>query len=384
MHNLFMRRCLELAEGGRGKTGTNPMVGAVLVRDGIIIAEGYHDGFGSPHAEADLINKFDPTSPSGLRRASQEIQQKDVLYVNLEPCCHTSKKTPPCAQMLVEKGIRNVVIGMRDPNPEVSGKGIEFLRSNGASVTLVPQMLAECVRLNRGFVSLQTKDRPWITVKEAVTLDRKHAQPDGSRLKITSEEQDIWAHRFLRARHDAILVGVGTILKDDPQLTVRHGEGKPFRLVLDPHIMTPLTARIVTDALVAKTIIVVAPDADKKKVKELQSRGVRIFEVPLRKQRFDWPKLWQCLSTPRGDFHGICSILVEGGSKTWGVFRNEGIVDEEVTLVGARKIYSDFGSKCCCTIHGANRSRPFFVVRNTKKGAKIALEFPKKNHAQTN
>lgn len=373
MHQAFLHRCLELAEGGRGKTGTNPMVGAVLVRDEKIIAEGFHEGFGKPHAELQLMEKYE-----------QKIRSTDTLYVNLEPCCHANKKTPPCAQMLAERGVRNVVISMVDPNPLVSGKGIDFLRSKGIDVTLVPQILAECVRLNRGFVSLQTKGRPWITVKEAVTFDRKHAQPDGSRLKITTKEQDIWVHRFLRARHDAILVGVGTILKDDPQLTVRHGEGNPFRLILDPLLKTPLTARVVTDALVAKTIIVVSPDAEAKKVKELQSRGIRIFEVPLRKQRFDWPKLWQYLSTPRGDFHGICSILVEGGSKTWGVFRNEGIVDEEVTLVGARKIYSDFGSKCCCTIRGANRSRPFFIVQKTKTGAKIVLEFPEKNHAQTN
>ncbi len=143
MHELFLRRCLSLAEQGRGKTGANPMVGAVLVRDGKIIAEGFHEGFGKAHAERQLLEKLE-----------QKISSKDILYVNLEPCCHEKKKTPPCAQMLVEKGIKHVVYGMKDPNPAVNGKGIQYLRSKGVEV-IGPVLEDECLRLNRGFVSVQ-------------------------------------------------------------------------------------------------------------------------------------------------------------------------------------------------------------------------------------
>jgi len=208
MHAYFLRHCLTLAEHGRGKTGINPMVGAVLVREGKIIAEGWHHQFGTAHAERDLLNSFPDVRPT------------DTLYVNLEPCCHTQKKTPPCAQLLIERGVKNVVYGMRDPNPAVAGKGIALLNKNSVQ-TFGPVLEQECKRLNRGFVSVMTKKRPWITLKRAVTADGRFANPDSSPLKITSSVQDVWAHQFLRARHDAILVGIGTVIADDPQLTMR-------------------------------------------------------------------------------------------------------------------------------------------------------------------
>lgn len=336
-HASFIRHCLTLAEKGRGKTGINPMVGAVLVRQGKIIAEGLHSEYGLPHAERVLLSKFE----SG-------ILPSDILYVNLEPCCHRNKKTPPCTDIIVERGVKTVVYGMKDPNPAVSGKGIEYLNKKGVQV-IGPVLEQECKRLNRGFVSLMTKGRPWITMKKAQMVDGRIANGDGSFLKITSPKQDAWSHEFLRARHDAILVGVGTVIVDDPMLTVRSrtpslasaratplpsGEGTgvraPWRIILDPYLKIPLTAKVVG----TQTIIITVPGSDADKRKSLESAGVRVFHVPYLSGFFDWNVLWRCLTTPENDFYGISSILVEGGAKTWNAFHSAGLVDEEVTLIG--------------------------------------------------
>lgn len=364
MHAPFIRRCLSLAENGRGLTGINPMVGAVLLRDGKIIAEGFHSGFGLPHAECQLLEKFE-----------QKIRSTDILYVNLEPCCHKDKKTPPCAQLIAEKGIKTVVFGMIDPNPEVAGKGIAFLRSHQVDV-IGPVLPDECARLNRGFVSLMTQGRPWITLKSAQTADGRYANPDGSPLKITSEEQDRWAHEYLRARHDAILVGIGTVMADDPLLTLRlhphplplprvrpgrTAEGgeygrMPYRIIFDPHFKIPLTSKVVNGEGAGRTMVVREEERNVKrrggeeKESLLKERGVRVIQVAGKQNHsipnqsgmlpaehsasFDWQSLWQALATPSGAFHGISSILVEGGPRTWEMFRNARMLDEEVMLIG--------------------------------------------------
>jgi diaminohydroxyphosphoribosylaminopyrimidine deaminase/5-amino-6-(5-phosphoribosylamino)uracil reductase len=331
MHEQFIRRCLELASRGRGKTGINPMVGSVLVRDGSIISDGFHSGFGKPHAERQLLENLD-----------QKIRSDDVLYVNLEPCVHSSKKTPPCAQFLVETGIKTVVFGMTDPNPQVAGRGIEYLRSHGVTV-IGPVLPDECARLNRGFVSLMKNGRPWITLKSAQTVDGQHAMPDGSPLKITSEEQDRWSHQCLRARHDAILVGVGTILADNPRLDVRFIDHPPSakRIILDPHFKVRPEAQVVNGELATGTIIVCKRTEESEDAKEseehcrlFESRGVRILRAPFESNAFEWLPLWEQLMTPGGAFHGISSILVEGGIKTWETFRGANMVDEEVVLIG--------------------------------------------------
>ncbi len=342
MHEQFMRRCLELAKLGRGKTGINPMVGAVLVRDGKIIAEGFHSEFGKDHAERDLLEPTNQSARSARFGALREISTTDMLYVSLEPCCHTQKKTPPCTDLIIESGVKHVVFGMKDPNSSVSGKGIEALKKAGIEV-IGPVLEDECLRLNRGFTSLQKNHRPWITLKIARTIDGRFAKPDGSPLKITNAEQDEWSHEYLRARHDAILVGVGTILTDDPRLTVRSISNfqfpisnQPYRIILDSRLQIALTATVVSDEHVARTIVVCTPDADPEKKSALESRGVRTMECPMLEGIFDRQVLWRLLTTPEGSFHGLLSILVEGGEKTWGRFRKEGMVDEEVLLVGER------------------------------------------------
>lgn len=318
------------------------MVGAVLVRNGQIIAEGIHRGFGQPHAERDLLENYDGP-----------IEPQDILYVNLEPCCHQGK-TPPCTEIILERGVRHMVYGMHDPDSRVSGKGRALLQAK--KVTVVgPYLRAHCEWFNRGFITVRAHGRPWITLKSARTPDGRIAYPDRSPLMITSPEQNAWSHQMLRARHDAILVGVGTILTDNPLLNVRlnyHGalpekknsmntkidQFHPLRVILDPHLRTPESATVVTDARPHDTVIIVDPDsAEPDTIRFFQGLGVHVQAVVMNDGIFDWASLWSVLTTPAGDYHGITSILVEGGQKTWDVFGSSGFVDEEVTLIGSKQ-----------------------------------------------
>ena len=322
-HSKYIHRCLELALRGQGKVGTNPMVGAVLVRAGEIIADAWHEEFGAEHAERLLIKNFD-----------QEIRPDDAFYVNLEPCSHRGK-TPPCTDVIIEAGIKRVVFGMKDPNPAVNGRGVEILRNAGVEL-IGPVDSVRCRRFNRGFVSLHEQGRPWVTLKRAQTRMGTIANEDGSTLKITSPQQDEWSHEYLRATHDAILVGVETVIQDDPLLTTRSKNTKidqvsPLRIVLDPEMRIPLDAKILTGDMAKGTCIITASDPDSS---ELKSRSVRIFQLPIEGECFVWDKLWSVLKTPSDDFHGIKSILVEGGPTTWNTFKEAGVVDEEVVLVG--------------------------------------------------
>lgn len=318
-HEYFMHRCLELAEKGRGLVGTNPLVGCVLVRTGEIIAEGYYRGPGTDHAERDLFKNFD-----------QEIQPDDQLYVNLEPCCHQGK-TPPCTSLLIEKEIKHVVVGMQDPDERVAGKGIEQLRAAGMRVT-GPVLRERCERLNRGYISLRTKNRPYITLKRAQTREGLVANNDGTKLCITSDAQNAWAHTHLRTTCDAILVGVQTVITDDPQLTIRLradrslGEGlntkidhtfsQPYKVILDPNLRIPQDAKLID----SRTVIVTTSQG--------QVGDAVMVRMP-NSDTFDWNMLWEaCMNI------GISSILVEGGPKTWKTFEEAGFVDEEVILVG--------------------------------------------------
>lgn len=318
-----MHRCLELAALGRKDIGNGALVGSVLVRDGKIIAEGYHRAFGEAHAERALLELF-----------TDDIRSDDSLYVNLEPCCHHGK-TPPCTDIIIERGIKHVVYGMSDPDTRVSGEGIAILRKNGITVE-GPVLHAECEWFNRGFISVRTKQRPWITVKMAKTGDGKIANDDGSPLAITSPQQNKWSHEFLRARHDVILVGVQTVINDGPVLDARltdHSDYHPWRIVLDPHGRIPHDAKVVSDDHASSTIIVVDP-LHQKNVEALRKNGVHIFEVPSQNGMFVWQELWEKLLGSEGDFRGVTSILVEGGSKTSAIFKDASMVDMDISLIG--------------------------------------------------
>lgn len=337
-----MHRCLALASLGRSKVGNGAMVGAVLVRGDQIVAEGYHRGYGAAHAERALLEGYVGT-----------IEPTDVLYVNLEPCCHHGK-TPPCTDIILERGIKKVIYGMRDPDSRVAGKGVEALSERGIKV-VGPLEREKCEYFNKGYISIRTKSRPWITLKMAKDRADRISNDDGSPLKITSQEQNEWSHNFLRARHDAICVGIGTIISDNPSLNRRfiqngefsHSEGlnrkihieensyQPYRIVLDPHCSIPLSAKVICDDTAARTIVCVTPkalEANPEKKAEFDQRGVTVLAVPHIDDHFDWPILWQSLMNPNDGFHGLTSILVEGGARTWKAFHDAGVVDEEVIL----------------------------------------------------
>lgn len=322
-----MRDCLHLAEQGRGSVGENPLVGSILVRNNQIIAEGYYRGPGTDHAEANMIKNFD-----------QKIQQEDRLYVNLEPCCHTGE-TPPCTDLIIKSGIKTVVYGMQDPDPRVSGKGIATLQSAGVEV-IGPICRAECERLNRGYSSLRTKHRPYITLKRAQTIDGCIAHADGSPLTITSDNQNIWSHMHLRSKHDAILVGVQTVIADNPQLTVRMNKKidqnfpQPIKIILDPNLRIPEEAQLIGE----RTVVIrkeskESEESKESKEKKLQKKGAIILSVPMVNNHFAWDAIWQQIANSKLQI-AISSILVEGGQKTWDAFKAAGMYDEEVVLIG--------------------------------------------------
>jgi len=324
---------MELASRGRKNVGNGAMVGAVLVRENKIIAQDWHREFGSAHAESGLLNSF-----------TGRIEPEDILYVNLEPCCHQGK-TPPCTYAVISRGIKRVCFGMLDPDERVAGKGIETLRSAGIEV-IGPIARASCEYFNRGYVSLRRTGRPWITIKEARTRSGMISHDDGSTLKITDEEQDVWSHTFLRSCHDGILVGVETIVRDNPFLNTRFAQRndltkvknyQPWRIILDPSLRIPTSANVLMHS--RGDTIVVTSDAlsEGGRVAEdaLHDWGVRVMQIPLREGSFAIPDILRLLSTPRDDFHGLSSLLVEGGERTWKGFRSSGFIDEMVSLIGA-------------------------------------------------
>ncbi len=231
---LYMHRCLQLAHLGLGHTAPNPLVGAVLVYEGVVIGEGYHQQFGGPHAEPNCIDS--------VKEKDKALILSSTLYVSLEPCSHFGK-TPPCADLIIRHKIPRVVIGCRDPFNEVNGKGIEKLISAGVEVT-VGILEKECRQLNKRFFTFHTKQQPYIILKWAQTANRKLATGNSDRLLISNEYSNRLAHKW-RSEEAAILVGTNTALQDDPMLTNRHWTGpSPLRLVLDRNLRLPSSLNI--------------------------------------------------------------------------------------------------------------------------------------------
>ncbi|MHB9028538.1 MAG: bifunctional diaminohydroxyphosphoribosylaminopyrimidine deaminase/5-amino-6-(5-phosphoribosylamino)uracil reductase RibD [Candidatus Latescibacterota bacterium] len=258
----FMALALELAEKGRGYTSPNPMVGAVLVREGVIVGRGYHMRAGEDHAEV-----------IALREAGDQAAGA-TLYVTMEPCCHHGK-TPPCSDAVIRSGVLRVVAAMTDPNPKVCGGGFARLAHSG--VGFVTGVLEERARkLNEAYIKYITSGIPYVTLKLAVTLDGKIAARDGSSKWITGPEARKRTH-LLRAWSDAVMVGSGTVLADDPQLTVRDAGGRnPLRVVLDSRLRVPAGARVFSDN---RVIVATAASADPDKTAELERRGVEVWRI---------------------------------------------------------------------------------------------------------
>ncbi len=270
-----MALALKLAAKGIGYTSPNPMVGAVVVKDGHIVGQGYHHRYGQPHAEVEALRQAGPQARGA------------TLYVTLEPCNHHGK-TPPCTAAVLAAGICRVVIANSDPNPRVTGGGAAFLRDKGLIVDC--GLLAEAGRkLNETFFKAITTGRPFVIAKAAASLDGKIATRTNDSHWITGAKARIWVHR-LRHQVDAILVGVGTVVADDPQLTTRlpGGKGKdPIRIILDSHLRLPLTAQVLTQKSTAPTWIVCTNAAPPEKMAAIQSLGAEIILTPARDNRVD-------------------------------------------------------------------------------------------------
>ncbi|QIA27770.1 bifunctional diaminohydroxyphosphoribosylaminopyrimidine deaminase/5-amino-6-(5-phosphoribosylamino)uracil reductase RibD [Thermaerobacter sp. PB12/4term] len=317
----FMRRALRLAARARGRTHPNPIVGAVIVRDGEVVGEGFHRRAGEPHAEIEAL------------RTAGERARGATLYVTLEPCCHYGR-TPPCTGAIMAAGVRRVVVAMVDPDPRVAGRGIAALAAAGIEVAVGLEEEA-ARRLNEAYIVHRRLGRPMVTAKYAMTLDGRIATARGDSRWVTGIRARRWAHR-LRDRVDAILVGVGTVLADDPLLTVRlHPGGRdPLRIVLDSHARTPPTARVVQVARLspAPTWVAVTPGAPAARVRGLEEAGARIVTLPAGPDgRVSLPHLLRLLAA-----EGVVHLLVEGGATVHGAFFGARLVDRVVALVAPK------------------------------------------------
>lgn len=304
----FMQLALELAGKGCGYVSPNPMVGAVIVKDGQIIGQGYHENYGGQHAERNALDHC-TASPLGA-----------TLFVTLEPCCHYGK-TPPCTEAIIKSGIRRVVVGVKDPNPLVSGKGIEKLRQEGIDVT-DGVLEEECKRMNEVFFHyIQTKI-PYVMMKYAMTMDGKTATCTGDSKWITGEAARQKVHED-RHRFSAIMVGVGTVIADNPLLTCRIKNGKnPIRIICDTHLRTPLNSQMITTAKSVPTLIAtICEETDKQQ--PFIDAGCQIICLPAKNGYTDLSKLMMLLGSK-----GIDSLLLEGGSElNWSALQS-GVVNK--------------------------------------------------------
>jgi len=318
----IIKRTIFLAKKGRGNVSPNPLVGAVIVKDSQIIGEGFHRVFGERHAEVEAI-----------RSAKQDVSGAS-LYVNLEPCSHHGKQ-PPCVEAVLRAGISRVIIGMRDPNPEVNGRGIQQLQQNGVTVK-VGLLERECEILNEAFIKHSTTGLPFQTIKIAQTLDGKIAAANGRSNWITCEESRRRVHK-LRVDLDAVLVGIGTVLVDDPQLNVRFFSGRhPKRIILDSKLRIPLRARVLNDDLTANTIIVTTEKSLKLKRDEIESLGAQIWQIDSNTDGMvDLKKL-----TRRIGSEGMNSVLIEGGSQIFSAYLEQNLIDKVLIFI-APKIFGN-------------------------------------------
>ena len=321
----YMKMALALAEKGVGYVNPNPLVGAILVKDRRVIGEGWHENFGGPHGEINAILNAEKNG---------ESVKGATLYVTLEPCSHFGK-TPPCANTIIEKGIKKVVAAMEDPNPEVSGRGLTIMREH--KIQVVTGILEEESRkMNEIFIKYITKKQPFCILKAGMTLDGKIATCTGDSKWVTGEASRAYVHR-IRHRVSGIMVGIGTLLADDPSLTTRLSEGNGAdadRIIVDSKGRTPLDSRVMTQLLASKgkTIVAVTSEAPKENLKRLEAMGAEIIITPEVEHRVDLNYLMIKLGE-----RGMDSVLLEGGSELNYSALEAGVVDK-VNIFIAPKI----------------------------------------------
>ncbi|MCS7197194.1 MAG: bifunctional diaminohydroxyphosphoribosylaminopyrimidine deaminase/5-amino-6-(5-phosphoribosylamino)uracil reductase RibD [Candidatus Bipolaricaulota bacterium] len=316
----FMRRALELAERGAGWTSPNPMVGAVIVKNNTIVSEGWHEEFGSPHAEF-----------VALQRAGALAHNAD-LYLNLEPCIAApGKRNPPCADEIIRAGIKRVFVALRDPDPRINGRGIDALRRAGIEV-IEGLLEREARKLNEIYLKFKTAGRPFVTLKMAMTADGKIATRAGDSRWISSQRSLKFAHE-LRHRHRAILVGIETVLADDPQLTARLAKKtrNPIRIVVDSRGRLPLEAQVVRSAHQLRTILATTDAIASDKERALRRASVEIWKLPARDGRVDPHAVIERLAHEQID-----SVLIEGGAEIAWSFLRERLVDKVLFVIAPK------------------------------------------------
>ena len=324
MERKYMERAIELAKRARGFTSPNPMVGAVIVKDGKVIGEGYHERCGELHAERNALASL------------TESAEGATIYVTLEPCCHYGK-TPPCTEAIIEHKLAKVVIGSRDPNPLVSGKGAAILRKAGIEV-VEDFMREECDAINPIFFHYITTKRPYVAMKYAMTMDGKIATRTGASKWITGEAARNHV-QTLRHAYKGIKVGIGTVLADNPMLNCRMQGGiDPVRIVCDTHLRIPMDCQIVQTADTIETILATSTN-EKEKIDQLIKKGVQILQIPEKDGCIDLNLLMQTLGEK-----GIDSILLEGGGRLNDSFLREKLIQKAYVYL-APKIFGGEDAK---------------------------------------
>ena len=351
-----MKRALALARRGLGKTSPNPMVGAIIVKNGRKIAEGYHRGFGGKHAEVNAIEN-----------AAEDVSGS-TMYVTLEPCCHQGQ-TPPCTDTIIKNRIKSVVIGMLDPDKRVSGKSVEILREHGIECT-VGVLEEECRVLNEAYIKHRSTGLPFVTVKFAQTLDGRIASSTGHSRWISSPASRKIAHR-LRAHNDAILAGIGNVMTDDPELTTRLVRGRnPLRVILDSKLRIPPAAKVLADQEAAQTLVVTIPAADKDKLSALRKSGIEVLTTPPDESgRVDIRRLLKTLGERQ-----ISSLLVEGGGDIITSFLRLGVVDRLVVFIAPKILGKGIDSVKELDITDISLAIRLHVERVYRSGDDIAIE----------
>lgn len=338
----YMKRALTLARKGIGRTSPNPAVGCVIVKDGVVIGEGWHKKAGEPHAEINAL----AMAGAGARGAD--------VYVTLEPCNHTGK-TPPCSKALIRAGVKRVVAGMLDPNPLVSGGGLAALKLAGIE-TSCGVLEDDCRAINLPFIKHITTGIPYVTYKCAMTLDGNIATVTGESRWISCEESRKYVHR-MRARMDAVMVGVDTIIADNPQLTVRHVRGKnPLRVIVDTRLRTPESVNVLNGELSSKTVIATTETNPRVHLRYLR-QGATVLVCNEYDGRVSMEDLLQKMGSM-----GVQSILLEGGSHLAGSMLQSGMIDELVIFIAPKVI-------------GSNGFAPFTLQGITRMAQAIKLEF---------
>ena len=307
---FYMERALKLAEKGLGFTSPNPAVGAVIVKDGVIVGEGYHSAIGKPHAEVEAL------------RMAGEKAKGATIYLNLEPCCHYGH-TPPCTNALISAGIKKVVASIKDPNPLVNGKGFEILKNHGIEVQ-VGLLKDEAIELNSYYLKYITKKEPYITLKAGMSIDGKIATFLGDTKYISCDEALILTHRW-RAQSDALIIGVNTIINDDPLLTVRHIKHKknPATVIFDTYLRTPLNARTLSPDLNKRNVIFTGYEVDEEKIRHFSEKGVEVIKINSKDGKIDIKEALKILVQKN-----LINIMIEGGGELNFSFLKENMIDK--------------------------------------------------------